>query len=81
MLNTNQTLVVRVFTLYFLTVFVLTLVLSSKNSEIVSPTGNAAGSPFVIAIKRAGIKGLPHVINAVVLTSAFSAANLSIIQG
>lgn len=81
MLNTNQTLVVRVFTLYFLTVFVLTLVLSSKDSEIVSPTGNAAGSPFVIAIKRAGIKGLPHVINAVVLTSAFSAANLSIIQG
>ena len=74
-------LVVRVFTLYFLTIFVLTLVLSSKDSDIVSSTGNAAGSPFVIAIKRAGIKGLPHVINAVVLTSAFSAANLSIIQG
>lgn len=64
-LNTNLTLVVRVFTLYFLTAFVLTLVLSSKDSDIVSPTGNAAGSPFVIAIKRAGIKGLPHVINDV----------------
>ena len=34
-----------------------------------------AQSPFVIAIQNGGIKGLPSVINAVVLTSAWSAGN------
>lgn len=55
-------------------------------------TGTAAQSPFVIAINRAGVKGifgmssaksesnmkqivLPHIINAGVFTSAFSAGN------
>ena len=32
-------------------------------------------SPYVIAINRAGIKVLPHIVNAGVLTSAFSAGN------
>ena len=32
-------------------------------------------SPYVIAINRAGIKVLPSVINAAILTSAFSAGN------
>ncbi|KAF7329541.1 AA-permease domain-containing protein [Mycena kentingensis (nom. inval.)] len=38
-------------------------------------SGNATESPFVIIINQAGIKVLPHIINAVVLTSAFSAGN------
>ncbi|KAK6453722.1 uncharacterized protein RJT20DRAFT_100808 [Scheffersomyces xylosifermentans] len=74
-------IIYRTCTLYFIAVFVLSLILSSKNPKIVSPTGNAAGSPWVIAIQGAGIKVLPHIINAIVLTSAFSAANLSLVQG
>lgn len=35
----------------------------------------AGSSPFVIGIQNAGIKGLPHVINACILTSAWSAGN------
>ncbi|RPA82636.1 hypothetical protein BJ508DRAFT_414052 [Ascobolus immersus RN42] len=35
----------------------------------------AAGSPWVIAIQNAGIKGLPHIINAVILSSAWSCGN------
>lgn len=70
----------RVFGLYLATVFTLTLILSSNDKAIASPTGDATGSPFVIAIKRAKIKGLPSVVNALVLTSAFSAANLSLVQ-
>ncbi|KAF8338014.1 amino acid permease/ SLC12A domain-containing protein, partial [Cantharellus anzutake] len=38
-------------------------------------TSDAASSPFVIAISNAGIKGLPSVINAALLTSAWSAAS------
>lgn len=70
----------RVFVLYILTVFGLTLILSSEDPAIANSTGDATGSPFVIAIKRAGIKGLPSIINALVLSSAFSAANLSLVQ-
>lgn len=71
----------RCFTMYMATVFILTLIVPYNDSSIASSTGNAAGSPFVIAMKRAGIRGLPHVINGVVLTSALSAANLGIIKG
>ncbi|CCX05078.1 amino acid permease/ SLC12A domain-containing protein [Pyronema domesticum] len=35
----------------------------------------AAGSPWVVAIQNAGIKGLPHIINAVILSSAWSCGN------
>lgn len=38
-------------------------------------TGTAAESPFVIVIRTSGIKVLDHIINAVVLTSAFSSGN------
>lgn len=69
----------RCFFLYLSTIFVLTLIVSSHDPLIASSTGNAAGSPFVIAIKRAGIKVLPHIINGVVLTSALSATNLGIL--
>lgn len=43
--------------------------------NLLSDTGNAAQSPYVIAMTRAGIKVLPHIINAAVFTSAFSAGN------
>lgn len=69
----------RVFVLYMLTVFGLTLILSANDKDIASSTGDATGSPFVIAIKRAGIKALPSIINALVLSSAFSASNLSLV--
>ncbi|ODQ46487.1 hypothetical protein PICMEDRAFT_178563 [Pichia membranifaciens NRRL Y-2026] len=35
----------------------------------------AAASPFVIGIKNAGIKVLDHIVNAAILTSAFSCGN------
>ena len=41
----------------------------------------AAQSPWVIAIDRARIKGLPSIINAVILTSASSSANSFLYTG
>lgn len=35
----------------------------------------AAASPYVIAMQRLGISVLPHIVNALVLTAAFSAGN------
>jgi amino acid transporter len=53
------------------------LLVSSNNASLLSGVG-AAKSPWVIAIQEAGIKGLPSVINAVVLTSAWSSGNASL---
>ncbi|KAF9517401.1 hypothetical protein BS47DRAFT_1339816 [Hydnum rufescens UP504] len=46
-----------------------------SNDKHLGLTSDAASSPFVIAISRAGIKGLPSVINAAIVRSAWSAAS------
>ncbi|GMG44476.1 unnamed protein product [Ambrosiozyma monospora] len=63
------------------TVLMLTLIVSANDKKLASSSGNAKSSPFVIAITNSGIKVLPSIINAAVLTSAFSAANLAIVSG
>ena len=39
---------------------------------VAAGASGAAGSPFVIGIQNAGISVLPHIINACILTSAYS---------
>lgn len=51
------------------------------NSRLLSPESNASASPFVIGIQNAGIVGLNHVINAAILTSAWSAGNAFLYSG
>ena len=46
-----------------------------NDPDLMSTSGTAAASPYVIAMSRAGIKILPHIINACIFTSAFSAGN------
>ncbi|KAG0688572.1 glyceraldehyde-3-phosphate dehydrogenase 1 [Pichia californica] len=41
-------------------------------------SADAAASPFVIAIRNAGIKGLPSVMNAVILIAVLSVANSAV---
>ncbi|CCH46304.1 General amino acid permease [Wickerhamomyces ciferrii] len=71
----------RVSIMMILTAFCLTLIVSPNDKAIANSTGNATSSPFVVAIKNANIKILPHIINAAVLTSAFSTGNMSVIHG
>lgn len=40
-----------------------------------SATGTAAASPYVIAMQNLGIGVLPHLTNALLVTSIFSAGN------
>jgi len=66
----------RVLIFYVLSIFVVTLLVPSNSQDLLSAQqGNAAQSPFVIASSLAGIRVVPHIVNAVVLTSAWSAAN------
>jgi len=60
---------------YILGVFVLGLICPSNDSGILTSSGTAASSAWVVAIQRAGIKALPSIINACLLTSAWSAGS------
>ncbi|GAA5948850.1 hypothetical protein JCM21900_003448 [Sporobolomyces salmonicolor] len=64
----------RILFFYIIGVFIMGLIVSPNDPGLLNNSGTAA-SPWVIAIKNAGIKGLPSVINTVVLLSAFSAGN------
>ncbi|KAE9410882.1 amino acid permease [Gymnopus androsaceus JB14] len=66
---------IRILLFYIGGTAVIGLLVPSNNSDLTLGSGTATASPFVIAIKTAGIKGLPSLINACLLTSAWSAAS------
>ncbi|KAK0505875.1 amino acid permease [Armillaria luteobubalina] len=66
---------IRILLFYIGGTAVIGLLVPSTDPRLNLSTGTAASSPFVIAIKNAGIGGLPSVINAALLTSAWSAAS------
>ncbi|GAB1523253.1 hypothetical protein RhiTH_006384 [Rhizoctonia solani] len=62
----------RVVLFYISSVFMIGLLLPSTEPLLLGGDGTAAQSPFVIAMHRARIRVLPDIVNAVVLSSAFS---------
>lgn len=75
----------RLVVFYVLGTLVISVLVSSDDPELLKAvdkgTQDAGASPFVLGIKRAGIKGLDHVINAVILASAWSGANSFLYAG
>ena len=69
----------RLLVFYILGSFVISVIVASDDPDLLqavkSESKDAGASPFVVGIKRAGIKGLDHVINGVILTSAWSSGN------
>ena len=65
----------RIMIFYILAILIVGMLVPSNDKDLLADTGTAASSPFVLAFSRAGVKVLPSIINAVVITSAFSAAN------
>ncbi|CZT15155.1 probable proline-specific permease (proline transport protein) [Ramularia collo-cygni] len=70
----------RLAVFYGLGSFVIGVIVPSNDGALLG-AGNASASPFVLGIKNAGIEGLDHVINAAVLTSAWSAGNAFLYSG
>ena len=66
---------IRILVFYIGGVLVIGLLVPSNQKGLGLGTSTASGSPFVIAIKRSGIKALPSIINACLITSAWSAAS------
>lgn len=55
--------------------FIIGLLVASNDPRLNLKSGTAASSPFVIAINNSGIHALPSIINACLLSSAWSAAS------
>lgn len=72
---------IRILLFYVLSIFMVGLVVSSADPSLLDSTGTASQSPFVIAARNAGIKVVPSIINAVVLTSAWSSGNSNMLGG
>jgi len=53
----------------------------SNDPNLLNPESNANSSPWVLGIQRAGIGALNHIINAAILTSAWSAGNAFLYSG
>ncbi|KAJ5490943.1 hypothetical protein N7539_002510 [Penicillium diatomitis] len=71
----------RVTIFYLATVIVVGMLVASNDPALGDSSGTAAQSPFVIAASSAGIKVIPSLVNAICLTSAWSASNQSILAG
>ncbi|KAI1867678.1 uncharacterized protein JN550_006819 [Neoarthrinium moseri] len=68
----------RICVFYILSVLLIGMCVPYNSEQLVfanKATSNAAASPFVLAIKLAGIGGLDHVLNACILVFVFSASN------
>ncbi|KAF4611143.1 hypothetical protein D9613_007110 [Agrocybe pediades] len=67
----------RIVIFYILGILMIGMLVAYNDEDLLNLKDNntAASSPFVIAIKRAGINVLPHIVNAAIFTSAFSAGN------
>jgi yeast amino acid transporter len=63
---------VRILLFYMLSVFILGMICPSNDPRLVTDTGNAASSAWVVAIQRAGIKVLPHIANACFLSMSLT---------
>jgi amino acid transporter len=59
---------VRILLFYIVGVFILGMICPSNDPRLITNTGNAASSAWVIAIQRAGIKALPSIANACFLS-------------
>lgn len=71
----------RVLIFYVVAIFIVTLIVPSNDVSLLRHSGDASQSPFVIAATNAGIAVVPHIINGVVLTSAWSAGNSGLLNG
>ncbi|CAJ2510481.1 Uu.00g132900.m01.CDS01 [Anthostomella pinea] len=72
---------IRIVIFYMLAILVVGMLVASNDPRLNDSSGSAAQSPFVIAASAAGIPVIPTIVNAVVITSAWSASNQSLLAG
>lgn len=75
-----KSFIVRILVLYLGSIIAIGIICPSNEPGLVSGESGAGSSPFVLGIRKAGIKALDSVINAAILTSAWSASNAYVFQ-
>ncbi|KAJ6474095.1 general APC amino acid permease [Mycena vulgaris] len=65
----------RILIFYMLGILMVGMLVAYDNPDLLARVGTAAQSPFVIAMNSAGVKAFPHIVNAGIFTSAFSAGS------
>ena len=68
----------RIVIFYLTSLIIVGLIVPYTDDQLFSTTGSIGASPFVIAIRNAGVKGLPSVMNAVVLIAVLSVGNSAV---
>ena len=69
----------RITLFYILSLLMIGLLVPYNDKSLIGASSvDAAASPFVIAIKTHGIKGLPSVVNVVILIAVLSVGNSAI---
>ncbi|KAK3323977.1 amino acid permease-domain-containing protein [Cercophora scortea] len=71
----------RIVLFYMLAVLIVGMLVASNDERLDGSGSSVAQSPFVIAASAAGIPAIPSVVNAIVITSAWSASNQSLLAG
>ncbi|KIJ16459.1 hypothetical protein PAXINDRAFT_10909 [Paxillus involutus ATCC 200175] len=70
-----KTVIFRLVLFYICSVIVVGMLVPSNDPSLFQAGSYTGQSPFVIAFSNAGVKVLPSIINAILIVSAFSAAN------
>uniref|UniRef100_L2FPH2 Amino acid transporter n=1 Tax=Colletotrichum fructicola (strain Nara gc5) TaxID=1213859 RepID=L2FPH2_COLFN len=73
--NAARRVTMRIGFFYIFGALLIGLIVDPREPGLVSGSGNANSSPWVIAIRQAGINILPSIVNACILVSAWSAGN------
>ncbi|KAN0094551.1 Amino acid permease/ SLC12A domain containing protein, partial [Tylopilus felleus] len=76
-----KTVIFRLLFFFIASVIVVGMLVPSNDPALFQLGESAGQSPFVIAFVRAGVKVLPSIVNAVLITSAFSTANTFVFTG
>ncbi|KAK8221620.1 proline-specific permease [Phyllosticta capitalensis] len=79
--NACKRVFARVSLFYILAVLIVGMLVASDDPRLNDESGTAAQSPFVIAASAAGIKAIPSVVNAILITSAWSSSNQALLAG
>ena len=72
---------IRILVFYVLCIFFIGLLVPYNDPKLTQDGGFTRNSPFIIAIENSGTKVLPHIFNAVIVTTIISAANSNVYSG
>ncbi|KAI3402560.1 GAP1 [Candida oxycetoniae] len=68
----------RITLFYVISLCLIGILVPYNDTRLLTDKSDASASPFVIAIKNGGIKGLPSVMNVVIMIAVLSVGNSSV---